>query len=410
MSPETNNMRRWIAIIALPLVPLPWILLRIAGFHLDPVQATVLSGLSIFAAAFLLSWAAEVAQLDISPSLAIAVLALIAVLPEYAVDMVFAWKAGKDPTYAHYAVANMTGSNRLIIGVAWALVVILYWWKTKKNFVRIESSYISALIVLMLSTLYSFIIPWKRTITSIDGIILFSFFIAYIYMAMKQKVEEPELEGPPATIAMAPRAMRRLITVSIFLYSALAIYLSAEPFAEGLIHIGKTYGIEEFLLVQWLAPLASESPEFIVAAIFALKGNPGTSLGTLVSSKVNQWTLLVGLLPIVFCISSGRIHPLNLDPRQVEEVFLTSAQSALAISMLLDRKVTLFEAAILFGLFSAQLFFNTPESRHMFSYIYLFMTAVVLVKQLRTGGYNWFNALARLMKRNAKEARDRSGK
>ncbi|MHC9544549.1 MAG: sodium:calcium antiporter [Vulcanimicrobiota bacterium] len=402
-------MKRWIALIALPLVPLPWILLRIAGYHLDPVQATILSGISIFAAAFMLSWAAEVAQLDISPSLAIAVLALIAVLPEYAVDMVFAWKAGKDPIYAHYAVANMTGSNRLIIGVAWALVVVLYWWKTRKSFVKIESSYITAILVLLMSTVYSFIIPWKRTITVIDGAILFSFFIVYIYFTMKEKVAEPELEGPPATIAMAPKVWRRIITISIFLYSALGIYLSAEPFAEGLIHIGKTYGIEEFLLVQWLAPLASESPEFIVAAIFALKGSPGASLGTLVSSKVNQWTLLVGLLPVVFCISSGRIHPLQLDPRQVEEVFLTSAQSALALAMLLDRKVTLFEASLLFGLFTAQLFINNPESRHIFSYVYLLMTAVILVKQLRTGGYNWVNALSRIWKKNARSARSSNG-
>ena len=54
----------------------------------------LLFGLAIVGAAFLLSWAAEVAQLDISAGLAIAVLALIAVLPEYAVDFVFAWQGG----------------------------------------------------------------------------------------------------------------------------------------------------------------------------------------------------------------------------------------------------------------------------------------------------------------------------
>ena len=54
----------------------------------------LLFGLAIVGAAFILSWAAEVAQLDISAGLAIAVLAFIAVLPEYAVDIVFAWKGG----------------------------------------------------------------------------------------------------------------------------------------------------------------------------------------------------------------------------------------------------------------------------------------------------------------------------
>lgn len=392
-------MKKWLPILLALILPMPWVLIRLAGIHLDPVHATILSGVSIFVAAFLLAWAAEVAQLDISPSLAIAVLALIAVLPEYAVDMVFAWKAGKDPTYTQYAVANMTGSNRIIIGLAWPMVVFLYWWKTRKKSVRIEAPHVSTIAVLMMATLYSFVIPWKKTITVVDGAVLFSFFVVYVLLAMRAKVEEPELEGPPATVAMAPRALRRVITASMFLYSGLVIFLSAEPFAEGLLHLGGLLGIERFLLVQWLAPLASESPEFIIAAIFALKGSAGSSLGTLVSSKVNQWTLLVGLLPVVYCLSSQQIHPLPLDLRQVEEVFLTSAQSALAVAIISDRRVTLLEALLLFSLFAAQFFFRSPETRHVFSLLYLAWAGVVLLKQVRAGGYRWMGALQRMKKR-----------
>src|SRR5882762_387817 len=54
----------------------------------------LLFGLAIIGAAFMMSWAAEVAQLDISAGLAIAVLAFIAVLPEYAVSLVFAIRGG----------------------------------------------------------------------------------------------------------------------------------------------------------------------------------------------------------------------------------------------------------------------------------------------------------------------------
>ena len=88
------------------------------------------SASAILGSAFLLAWAAEVLQLDISQGLALTVLALIAVLPEYAVDFAFAYKAGKDPEkYAPLALANMTGSNRLLIGVGWSLVVLLAAWR-----------------------------------------------------------------------------------------------------------------------------------------------------------------------------------------------------------------------------------------------------------------------------------------
>ena len=83
-----------------------------------------------WAPAFLLAWGAEALQLDISQGLALALLALIAVLPEYAVDFVFTWKAGEDPDeFAPLALANMTGGNRLLIGIGWSMVVLLAAWR-----------------------------------------------------------------------------------------------------------------------------------------------------------------------------------------------------------------------------------------------------------------------------------------
>src|SRR5690348_10113055 len=112
----------------------PGIALRIAGAHPTPWVAAVAYGLAVVGSAFILAWAAEALQLDVSQGLALAVLALIAVLPEYAVDFVFTWKAGKDPQeYAPLALANMTGGNRLLIGIGWSLVVLLAAWRIKRT-------------------------------------------------------------------------------------------------------------------------------------------------------------------------------------------------------------------------------------------------------------------------------------
>ena len=89
--------KQWAFIAGAMLLTLPSALMRLGAFgtvHKAPPFETVLFGIAILGAAFLVSWAAEVAQLDISKGLAIASLALIAVLPEYAVDLVFSWKAG----------------------------------------------------------------------------------------------------------------------------------------------------------------------------------------------------------------------------------------------------------------------------------------------------------------------------
>lgn len=375
-------------LIAAILLPLQWIGIRLFDVHLPPQWEMVGAGLAIFGAAFLLSWAAEVAQVDIPQALALAFLALVAVLPEYAVDIYFAWSAGKDPTYIPYATANMTGANRLLIGVGWASVVVTFWFKTRHRQVVLDRSRYIELFHLALATIYSFIIPLKGTLSALDSLILVAIFVSYMISVSKAQVVEPELDGGVGELLMQLQPnYRRLATIAMFVYAGLGIFLAAEPFAESLLATGRIFAIEEFLLVQWLAPLASESPEFIVAIVFALRGNPGASMGTLLSSKVNQWTLLIGTLPLAYNLSAGHLGAMHLDARQTEEIFLTAAQSLFAIAVLVNLSFSLTEAGIIFVLFITQLFFTDPISRHLYAigYIVLAVSWFIASRSSRQG-------------------------
>lgn len=64
----------------------PAIGLRMTGIHTVPVLDMLIFGAAVVAAAFLLAWAAEAAQKDISGALAIAILALIATTPAERLD------------------------------------------------------------------------------------------------------------------------------------------------------------------------------------------------------------------------------------------------------------------------------------------------------------------------------------
>ena len=107
---------------------LPGVSIRFLHPDVSPLLVAALSGMAILGASFLLTWACEVAQMDIPQAVAVAVVAFIAVLPEYAVDMYFTWMAGQHPesAYSHYAIANMTGANRLLIGVGWSAIVLIF--------------------------------------------------------------------------------------------------------------------------------------------------------------------------------------------------------------------------------------------------------------------------------------------
>src|SRR5207302_2092567 len=170
------------SVIALGLIVvagIPAVLLRAGLLSTASEVSTLVFGLGIVSAAFAMSWGAEAAERDIPRALALIVVALLAVLPEYAVDIIFAWKAGGDSAFAAYAAANMTGSNRLLLGLGWPTVAVLAWAVRREPIVRLDRSSVPGLLFLGLATLYSFWLPWKATISLIDSVVLISLFIAY---------------------------------------------------------------------------------------------------------------------------------------------------------------------------------------------------------------------------------------
>lgn len=129
-------MKKFVLYVALAIsATLPGLFVRFAGIHIVPLAATCIFFAALLGAGFLLSWCLEAAEGHVSQGLAIAVLALITVLPEYAVDIYLSYQAGKHPgsQYAGFAAANMTGANRLLIGLVWSLIVLLFWWRSRKT-------------------------------------------------------------------------------------------------------------------------------------------------------------------------------------------------------------------------------------------------------------------------------------
>jgi cation:H+ antiporter len=360
------------------ILALPGVALRVSGAHPDPVIQASVYGLAILAAAFLLAWSAEALQVDISQGLAIALVALIAVLPEYAVDIAFAVRAGTDPSQAPYAIANMTGANRLLVGIGWPVVFGLFWWKARRYVLELERGHAIEVIALAIATLFSFSLLLSNGITLFHSVVFVAIFIGYLAIIARAPVQEPHLVGPARTLGGLPDTPRRITVGALIVFAAGAVVASAEPFAESLIGAGVELGIDEFLLVQWVAPFASEAPEFLIASLLALSGRSSAGIGTLVSSKVNQWTLLIASLPIAYGLGGGGWSGLPFDGRQWEELFITAAQSVLAVVLIARLRFTWWGAAILLVLFVIQFLMPSSQVRMTIAWIYLGLAAVIL--------------------------------
>lgn len=375
---ETHELKagRQIGLIVLAFgVTIPGVALKLFFDHPDPLLAAILYGIAIVGAAFMISWAAEIIQLDVGGGLALAILALIAVLPEYAVDFVLTAEAGREfaetgsaDRYGPLALANMTGANQLLIGFGWPLVIILGTWRVRRTKASPEEAEMATahtvnlaktqsvdIAYLALASVYGMTLFLKETLSPIDAVVLVGIYVAYMIRLSKATPGDPHLVGPSAYIASLPKVQRRVINYVLFALSAAVIVMVAEPFAHSLIELGEAIGISEFLLLKWLAPFASEAPELLIASLFAWRLAARTGIGALISSKVNQWTLLVGTLPIVFMIFAGQIHGLPLNEIQRDELWVTATQSVFAVAIIASRSITTREAWAMFSLFLVQL-------------------------------------------------------
>ena len=374
-NPELRPTRQIALMVLAVAVSVPGLFLTLTATHADPILAAILFGMAIVGAAFIISWAAEVVQLDVGAGLALALLALIAVLPEYAVDFVFTAKAGTEfantgaaDNNGPLALANMTGANQLLIGFGWPLVILLGTWRVKKTQTtpeRAEGATSSTVFLtrpqsvdiayLTLASAYGLTLFLKPTLGLLDAVILVGIYVAYLIRLSGATAEDPHLVGPSAYIGLLPKTQRRIVNYVMFTIAAGVILAVAEPFAESLVELGQTIGISDFLLVKWLAPLASEAPELLIAALFAWRLAARTGIGALISSKVNQWTLLVGTLPIVFAIFAKQFVGLPLDQTQRVELWVTATQSIFAVAIIASRTVSRREAWMMLTLFGAQL-------------------------------------------------------
>ena len=346
---------------------------------------------AILLSAFFVAWGAEAAEFLISQGLALAVLAWLQTLPEFAVEAVIAWEAGKDPQRMHLAVANLTGAIRLLIGLGWPAVYFVAAFFGRKTRGRVptivlEREHAIEVMGLVLPLAYFFVVWLKGSIGVWDAAVLIALYVAYLAVLLRVPPHgEESLADAPAVSRWAYSlggARRALAIAGLFVAGGALLYVAAEPFLSSMIGIAAVLGVSDFVFVQWVAPFLSEFPENVSALYWAKRVDKAPmALMNLVSSNISQWTVLAAMIPLVFGWShaaawGGGFLPFAFDASQRLEIALTLAQSFLALLLLMEMEFNWWDAALLFALWLAQ--FLRPHWRAQVLALYLLWSAGLL--------------------------------
>jgi cation:H+ antiporter len=368
-------MRSWRERLVLPAVVTPG-----AAAAASPASAAWTFPLMIFAA-FVVAWGAEAAEFLMSQGLALAALALIQTLPEFAVEAVIAWKAGKDPGMVHLAIANFTGSLRLLTGLGWPMIyAVAAFYSRRKRGTKLGEIALHdehAVEVLgLLPPLAYFVVVWaKRSLSLWDAAVLTLTYAIYLWVLLKlpPRDEEPDEDEKIPRVsrwALSQTGWRRWgAVIGLLLAGGAIIFWVAEPFLASMMALAATFGISQFVFIQWVAPFLSEFPEKTSAFAWARRVTRApVALMNMVSSNINQWGVLSAMLAVIYSLSRGEPSALPFDEFQRLEILLTILQAFLGWIFLASMGLQAYEAAGLFALWVIQ--FAVPSLRREMLWVY----------------------------------------
>ena len=332
----------------------PGMLARLAGGHFPPQLGIVVFGSAVMAAAFMLASAAEAAEIDVPPGVAVAGVAFVAVLPEFVIEVYFAFTG-----HVEFVTASLTGSTRLLLGFAVGMPALASFVLSRRGEPRVETVEIDKrrridLAVIAAASLYAPVIVLRGHLAASDALVLIGLYVAYMRLISSGDPEPPHLVGIAAALGDLPQQERKRWVIGVMTFSAVAVLVSAEPFADSVLLTGTSVGVSPYLLVQWLVPLATEMPELVIAFVLVTHERAGQAVAVLLSSAVSQWTLALGTLPLAYKAGVGS-GPLPLLGREQVELLLTMGQGLLAVAMLVTLRLDRRNATLMLVLFFLQL-------------------------------------------------------
>ncbi len=318
---------------------------------------------AVLFSAFVIAWAAEVAQFFMSQGLALAILAWLQTLPEFAVEADIAWRQ-EVPNMT----ANFTGSLRLLVGLGWPMIFAVAsfnhrrrtgeWLKT----VNLEDEHSVQVLGLFAPIMYFLVIWWKGSLTVVDSVVLTAIYLLYLFVLNRTpaKAEEngEDLDYVPRRVLALRPGVRGAAIVGLFVGGGLILYVVIHPFVDSLKALALAGGVSEFVFIQWVAPFLSEFPEKVSAFKWASTVRQAPmALMNMISSNINQWTVLAAMIPLVYSASLGHVAAIPFDGMHEHEILLTILQSLLGMVVLLNMQFSALEAGVIFTLWLVQFVF-----------------------------------------------------
>ena len=340
-----------------------------AGPIVPPQLAVLGLGVGLIGASFMLAWAADAGDAVFHGGFVLAAIALVTVLPEFIIEVRFAFIQQTD-----LVTANLTGATRLLLAGAIALPLLVAFLARRRNAAappyQLKPTRRLELGILAITAVFAIQILARGALTVVDGAVLLALYVVYARRVQGTPGESPAVVGVPAGLLSLPPRYRRPAIAGLVVVAGGVVAVVANPFADALLAAGASLGIDPYLLIQSVVPLATEAPEFVVVAVLVANRRPAQGLALLLAASVSQCTLGLGALPVAYMAGGGGAS-MPLAAREQVELGLTIALALFVVAALATLRPERADALVVAAVFAAQVVYPTAFVRAAAAFVLL---------------------------------------
>nr|MBI1229316.1 calcium/sodium antiporter [Cytophagales bacterium] len=224
------------------------------------------------------------ARLGLSPGLiGLTVVAFGTSAPELLVSVTAALKGTSD-----IAIGNVVGSNISNITLVLGISAVIFPIFIARSTLKLDYSFT------LITTILFYLLSWNGIISLIEGIVLFSLFIAVNWYFFK-KIER--VETPDDTLLLKQKSIGWAVLMIIL--GVVGLYFGSELFVDNGVLIAAYLGISERVVGVTVIAIGTSLPELATSVIAALKKETDIAIGNILGSNMMNILCIIGITAIV---------------------------------------------------------------------------------------------------------------
>lgn len=212
-------------------------------------------------------------------------------LPEAFVSITAALKSN-----AAITIGNVVGSNILNVGIILGITALIRPLHIQNSTIKYEMPF------MILVTLVLILLGINTTISRLDGMIMWLFFLGYLYYIFKMsknQMEETEIKK----------------TNPLFIPLGLVCLMVGSNFAvDAATNIAISLGVSQRFIGLTIVALGTSLPELVTSVTAARKGNADIAIGNIIGSNIFNILFVVG--------SSALITPVPFESHFIIDSFV----------------------------------------------------------------------------------------